>query len=222
MKFGFIENNGYNIVYNGQLSGIPANKYPIFSDLVELADENIKKLSDTENNVYEMQLISDKIKRIDRVKRTIQNLVINFGTLVNGPTSFDNITDTQVVTFDISTLRNMKSEIFDALIFNALSLCWGNAVKNGKVMKDLYETKRVALEDVIHTLIIIDESHNWINTKKLSAVEQVTLFAREGRKFFTGIILANVLYQANFKQGSGVYKQIYDKILKTTTYFCYQ
>lgn len=33
---------------------------------------------------------------------------------------------------------------------------------------------------------------------------------------------ANVLYQANFKQGSGVYKQIYDKILKTTTYFCYQ
>lgn len=58
-------------------------------------------------------------------------------------------------------------------------------------MKDLYETKRVALEDVIHTLIIIDESHNWINTKKLSAVEQVTLFAREGRKFFTGIILAS-------------------------------
>lgn len=191
VKFGFIENKGYNIVYSEQLSGLPANKYPIFSDLIELADENIKKLSDTKNNVYEMQLISDKIKRIDRVKRTIQNLVVNFGTLVNGPTSFDNITDTQIVTFDISTLRNMKSEIFDALIFNALSLCWGNAVKNGKVMKELYETQKVALEDVIHTLIIIDESHNWINTKKMAAVEQVTLFAREGRKFFTGIMLAS-------------------------------
>ena len=33
---------------------------------------------------------------------------------------------------------------------------------------------------------------------------------------------ANVLYQANFKQGSGVYKSIYDRILGTTTYFCYQ
>lgn len=33
---------------------------------------------------------------------------------------------------------------------------------------------------------------------------------------------SNVLYQANFKQGSGVYKAIYDEILGTTTYFCYQ
>lgn len=31
-----------------------------------------------------------------------------------------------------------------------------------------------------------------------------------------------VLYQANFKQGSGVYKAIYDDILGTWSYFCYQ
>ena len=33
---------------------------------------------------------------------------------------------------------------------------------------------------------------------------------------------SNVLYQANFKQGSGVYKAIYDDILGTWSYFCYQ
>lgn len=32
----------------------------------------------------------------------------------------------------------------------------------------------------------------------------------------------NVIYQANFRQGSGVYKQFYDSILGTTSYFCYQ
>lgn len=31
----------------------------------------------------------------------------------------------------------------------------------------------------------------------------------------------NVVFQAEFKQGSGVYKSIYDKILNTTIYFCY-
>lgn len=31
----------------------------------------------------------------------------------------------------------------------------------------------------------------------------------------------NIVYQAEFKQGSGVYKTFYDEIRKTTTYFCY-
>ena len=69
-------------------------------------------------------------------------------------------------------------------------------------MKERYESGMIRLEDVIHTLIIIDESHNWINTKKLAAVEQVTLFAREGRKFFTGIIMASQSIRDYVPEGS--------------------
>ncbi len=32
----------------------------------------------------------------------------------------------------------------------------------------------------------------------------------------------NVVFQAEFRQGSGVYQAIYDKVLNTTTYFCYR
>ncbi|WP_206459324.1 cell wall hydrolase [Anaerovorax sp. IOR16] len=32
----------------------------------------------------------------------------------------------------------------------------------------------------------------------------------------------NVVFQAEFKQGDGVYKKIYDETLGTTTYFCYK
>lgn len=35
------------------------------------------------------------------------------------------------------------------------------------------------------------------------------------------VLPANVVFQANFKLGSGVYYEYYDEILKTTTYFCY-
>lgn len=202
VKFGFIENDGFEVRHKEKLSGLPAEKYPIFSDLIVLADEEIKELSKKKETKLESQITVDKIKRIDKVKRTITNLVMNYGQLINGPTSFDNITDTQIVTFDISTLRNMKAEIFDALIFNALSLCWGNAVKNGQIMKELYETKKMSLSEVVHTLIIIDESHNWINTKKIAAVEQVTIFAREGRKFFCGIIMASQSIRDYVPEGS--------------------
>lgn len=40
----------------------------------------------------------------------------------------------------------------------------------------------------------------------------------EGERFCP----ANVVFQAQFKQGSGVYTKIYDKTLGSTTYFCYQ
>lgn len=35
------------------------------------------------------------------------------------------------------------------------------------------------------------------------------------------ILPENVVFQANFKQGDGVYYEYYDEILGTTTYFCY-
>lgn len=201
MKFGFIENNSYDIICH-QLTGLPADRYPTFSDLITLIDEKIGEYAKRKENKFEAQITMDAIKRMDSVRRSVHNLVQNFGSLINGPTTFDNITDTQVVVFDISTIRNMKADIFDALIFNTLSLCWGNSVKNGRIMKEKYESGMIRLEDVIHTLIIIDESHNWINTKKLAAVEQVTLFAREGRKFFTGIIMASQSIRDYVPEGS--------------------
>lgn len=35
------------------------------------------------------------------------------------------------------------------------------------------------------------------------------------------LLPANVVFQANFKQGDGVYHEYYDEPLGTTTYFCY-
>lgn len=35
------------------------------------------------------------------------------------------------------------------------------------------------------------------------------------------VLPENVVFQANFKQGDGVYYEYYDEILGTTTYFCY-
>lgn len=36
------------------------------------------------------------------------------------------------------------------------------------------------------------------------------------------LLPTNVVFQANFKQGDGVYYEYYDELLGTTTYFCYK
>ena len=85
----------------------------------------------------------------------------------------------------------MKAEIFDAQIFNMISLCWDNCVTNGKLMmKGLYD-KTLESWDIIHTLILIDESHRWVNTKKQQALDLITIYLREARKYFGGIGLAS-------------------------------
>lgn len=52
--------------------------------------------------------------------------------------------------------------------------------------------------------MIIDESHRWINTKKRHALESITIYLREARKYFGGIILASQSIRDYVPEGSGV------------------
>lgn len=187
-RFGFEMKEGK---MNRQITGLPAKEYPIFDDLLSFIEEQMTEIQKGTYEEVELALVKTNLIRLDKIKKVIQNIVYTFGNLFNGYTSIDNIQDEQNVTFDISTLKEMKPEIFDAQIFNMVSLCWDNCVTNGKLMmKGLYE-KSLKLEDIIHTLILIDESHRWVNTKKPHALDQITVYLREARKYFGGIGLAS-------------------------------
>lgn len=54
------------------------------------------------------------------------------------------------------------------------------------------------------------------NTPDERTIVNVRKLLEEG-----SILPVNVVFQANFKQGEGVYHEYYDEILETTTYFCY-
>ena len=78
-----------------------------------------------------------------------------------------------------SALKDMKAEVFDAQIFNMISLCWDNCVTNGKLMMKGLKEETVKVDDIVHTLILIDESHRWVNTKKQQALELISIYFRE-------------------------------------------
>ena len=96
----------------------------------------------------------------------------------------------------------MKSEIFDAQLFNALFLCWQNCIHIGLPMKKTWESNQIDWQDITRFLIFIDEAHKIINTNKLEAAEQLLKFEREARKYFGGLIYASQSIRDFVPEGS--------------------
>lgn len=186
---------------SSQITGLPSKNYPILSDYVDYLDEIIKKVEVPKNEIKK-NVLQKQISTIDNIKTIMSNLVTNYGAIVNGHTSIDNITSEQIVYFNISKLKDMKSEIFDIQLYNALFYCWGNAVQIGSKMYSDYESGKIRIEDIIHTLIVFDEAHRIVNASKLPAVQQILTMTREGRKYFISLLFASQSVRDFFPENS--------------------
>lgn len=191
-----------------KVTGLPAKSYPTFSDFLDFIEKKIRKMQNGSYDEMEKELVKKDLLGLNKIRKVIFNIVHTYGSLFDGHTSIDNIIDEQIVTFDLSTIKEMKASVFDAQIFNMTSLCWDNCVTNGKLMLDRVSREpgdpmRIELEDVTRFLMIIDESHRWINTKKRHALEAISIYLREARKFFGGITLASQSVRDYAPEGSG-------------------
>ncbi len=186
-EFGFEIRNGEAV---GPMTGLPSKSYPIYSDVLSFIEKRMKEMEEGSYNDIQQEIVLEELKNLQNIYLTIQNLVTNYGYIFNGHTTINNISEEQIVTFDISGLKNLKEEIFDAQIFNLISLCWDNAVSNGNIMQKKYNEGEIEWEDIIRFLILIDESHRWLNAKKMYAVDLILIYLREARQYFAGIGLA--------------------------------
>lgn len=209
-----------------QVTGLPANRYPTFSDLLAYIEGKMEEIQ-RKSKAYEaveLDLVKHRMAIMDKIRRVLSNITNTYGSLFDGHTSIDNILDEQIVTFDLSTIKEMKPSVFDAQIFNMISLCWDNCVTSGKLMMERLrkakgEEGALDPEQVTKFLMIIDESHRWINTKKRHALESISIYLREARKFFGGIMLASQSIRDYVPEGSGA-EEIDDlkKIFELTQY----
>ena len=186
-SFGLWSDDRRNI----QCTGLPAASYPTFTDYLNFLTESMEEMQNEKYSRLEEQVVAKTLLLRDKIRKVIKNIVDTYGTLFDGHTSIDNILDEQIVTFDISTLKELKDEVFDAMIINMISLCWDNCVTNGKLMLNMLREGKIKLWDVTRFLILIDESHRWLNAKKTHALDLVSVYLREARKYFGGIGLAS-------------------------------
>ena len=184
------------------VTGLPAVSYPTLQDLWNLIDRKMQSYIAKTGNENEMYLIQHALIQYNKVKNTLDVLINIYSSLFNGHTTMDNITDEQLVTFNLSQLKSLPASIFDAYLYIILTLFWDNCVTNGKTMLDLYDAKKIDFSDIVHTMILIDEAHRWINTKKPLILDQITIYEREARKYFGGILLATQSIRDLIPEGS--------------------
>lgn len=180
VKFGIISSEDDN-KFDG-ITGLEHTKYPIFSDYLNLVDEEIKSLENEESAVKEYT-----IKILLAIKLTLEDLVKNYGSIFNGYTTIKSFEHADLVSYDLSDIVGM--DIFDMQLFNVLSMAYDSCMTVGTKMKYLYDNKKIRLENVKHHLLILDESYISINAEKPFAVKRIREIMSLCRKFFIGVYL---------------------------------
>lgn len=177
-----------------QITGLASKNYPTFSDLLQVIDKEIEAMIQRSYTEQEKILVQKSLLNLDQVRKQIQRLVNPHGGLshlFNGHTTVSKMSDVKVVSYNLTQVKDLDPEIFDLQLFNIMSLSWDDAVTNGSIMKDLWQSGKILLEDVIHTMIVIDESHRWVNARKTFALELLGIYLREAPKYFGNLWLAS-------------------------------
>lgn len=177
----------------GSVTGRDAADYPTLSQFREFLQGYIAYVAQqdrTAETEVETAIHVERAKNLDIILGAVENLCNNYGRLFDGHTTISDITAERIVTFDISTIKELGN-VFTAQMQNLVSLCWDNAIAVGTAEKEKWESGEYAIEDITKFLILIDESHRWVNTSMPLILDMVTRYLREARKYFAGIVLAS-------------------------------
>ena len=176
------------------ITGLPPKEYPTLSHFKAYLEsqmeiyEELDKQSETDIEKLQYQKAVENLIDLHNV---VSNLVNNYGYLFDGISSIRDISREKIVTFDISDIKDLGA-IFAAQMQILVSLCWDNAVTNGKVEKEKSDKNTsIPHEDITKFLVLIDESHRWVNTSMPQILDMLIRYMREARKYFAGIVLAS-------------------------------
>ena len=136
-----------------KITGLMPNEYPITSDFITLVDDEIQELTRTADAMNELELEEARqiLTPCINIRDTFQELLKNYASIFEGYTSIDNIEDEQIVSYDISDLKEMAPNIFDAQMYSLLWMCWSTSVSNGAIMKSKWENGEIEWEDIVRT-----------------------------------------------------------------------
>ena len=99
----------------------------------------------------------------------------------------------RLLCFNIATVLKLEAAICSGILYNALMLYWDHCVRVGSRMKALHEAQQISERDIIHSMVVVDESHHILNAQYADCVRQLTIMAREMRKYFSGVVFATQL-----------------------------
>ena len=183
--------HGINADMGHKVTGLPTTQYPTFTDLLYLVRNEL--YDDFDSKKVKEHITSSKVERLEKIELVVNDIVTNYGYIFDGYTSFPNISQEQIVFFDIRNLTSLKPEILNAQMFNILSLYWSTMLDVGLPQKTKWDSSKHTTEEfssILHTMLIIDEAHILIKSGNVQILKFLEKFERETRKYFTGLLMA--------------------------------
>lgn len=163
-------------------------EYPTMSEFLDYIKSTL--YSDVESETLNERISMARRERLDSILLNIESIVRDYGKLFDGYSTVDDITNENIVSFDLRNLTQFDKRIFNAQIFNIISSIWNNALVQGRKQKDLFDRKIQSFNDSKKFLFLIDEAHRIINSNNPTAVDYLIAFQREARKYFGGLVFA--------------------------------
>ncbi|OZT10773.1 type IV secretion system protein VirB4 [Priestia aryabhattai] len=187
---------------SNHITGLSPEAYPTFSEFLQLIRKEL--YANEKTREHHPNLGEYRKRRLELIELNIENLVETYAHLFDGMSTIEDFNDEQVVFFSIRHLSKLKDEIAQAQLFNVMSLLWDGMLQNGEPQLAAFTKGTLTFEDAVRYLIVIDEAHHLINTKKGNehTLDFLTEFSREARKYFAGLIYASHLISDFVPDGS--------------------
>jgi len=158
---------------------LPKKEQPIFSHVKKVVDYQLQNSSLSEHRRKQYENLQTQVKRI----------VNNYGALFNRPSSI-NTYDEDIVIYTLRDLSTFGANVFQAQMFNILSLQWQEMINFGEPQKKAYEEGEKDIRDVKKFVLLADEAHHFLSSKNKRGIEFLVTMEREAPKYFGSFIWA--------------------------------
>lgn len=162
----------------GQVTGLNPGVYPILNDLIKLIE---RKMSQATVSYYEEHLFN--------IHTTLTKLIKTTNELFNGPTTIPDLSEQQILFFNIDGLSNFDQRYVNAQLFNAFNLFQSTMFIHGRREGKKYYSGETRFEEIKRSMFFMAEAHNLLNQSNPRMVSYFNTFAREARKRFAGLCL---------------------------------
>lgn len=169
-----------------RITGLDHDMYPTLRDFVLYANERQRKAERDPR----MRLTSNMVTSMNRITSTFANIEESKGDMFDGITRFPDLTNEQVVTFNIQGLLAQGKPIFNAQIYSVLTLLSADIIKNGMKLRRQLKNGTLDMYSIPWYYLNVDEVENIINPKFTFGVEFLASMMEQMRKNFCAITMA--------------------------------
>ena len=171
----------HNIDASTDIEQLSPSDFPTLSELLKLLRSYLYSDSKSVNT----DLSENRVNALERLEVSLKVLCEgSYSSMFNGTTNID-ISDSDFIVFNVKDLSQMEQRVYDAQLFNILSLMWRETAANVEHNRNIFSRW-----DRRKITSVIDEAHKFISSDSAQVTAFIETLTRRARKYEAGLLFA--------------------------------